>query len=74
MRLYTYRWLSLLVWLYFAEGVVRATQRRAASSARSPRVEVALCLRAVRRLLRCTCAARLRARRTRRALPRARAP
>jgi uncharacterized membrane protein len=24
-RLYTYRWLSLLVWLYFAEGIVRAT-------------------------------------------------
>jgi uncharacterized membrane protein len=24
-RLYTYRWLSLLVWMYFAEGVVRAT-------------------------------------------------
>jgi uncharacterized membrane protein len=24
LRLYTYRWLSLLVWLYFAEGVVRA--------------------------------------------------
>ncbi|MBI5257339.1 MAG: DUF2069 domain-containing protein [Burkholderiales bacterium] len=24
-RLYTYRWLSLLVWLYFAEGMVRAT-------------------------------------------------
>ena len=24
-RLYTYRWLSLLLWLYFAEGVVRAT-------------------------------------------------
>ncbi len=23
-RLYTYRWLSLLVWLYFTEGVVRA--------------------------------------------------
>jgi uncharacterized membrane protein len=23
-RLYTYRWVSLLVWLYFAEGVVRA--------------------------------------------------
>ncbi|MEJ6022626.1 DUF2069 domain-containing protein [Ramlibacter sp. PS4R-6] len=23
-RMYTYRWLSLLVWLYFAEGVVRA--------------------------------------------------
>jgi uncharacterized membrane protein len=24
-RMYTYRWLSLLVWLYFCEGVVRAT-------------------------------------------------
>lgn len=24
-RMYTYRWLSLLVWLYFAEGVVRVT-------------------------------------------------
>src|ERR1700754_2276916 len=24
-RMYTYRWLSLLLWLYFAEGVVRAT-------------------------------------------------
>ena len=25
MRLYTYRWTSLLVWLYVAEGLVRAT-------------------------------------------------
>lgn len=24
-RLYTHRWVSLLVWLYFTEGVVRAT-------------------------------------------------
>lgn len=24
-RMYTYRWLSLLLWLYFIEGVVRAT-------------------------------------------------
>jgi len=24
-RLYTHRWLSLLLWLYFTEGVVRAT-------------------------------------------------
>jgi len=24
-RLYTYRWVSLLVWPYFAEGIVRAT-------------------------------------------------
>jgi len=23
-RMYTYRWLSLLVWIYFTEGVVRA--------------------------------------------------
>ena len=27
-RLYTYRWTSLLVWLYFAEGAVRATSDR----------------------------------------------
>jgi uncharacterized membrane protein len=25
LRLYTYRWVSLLVWLYFIEGIVRAT-------------------------------------------------
>lgn len=24
-RLYTFRWLSLMIWLYFTEGVVRAT-------------------------------------------------
>jgi uncharacterized membrane protein len=24
-RMYTFRWLSLLIWLYFGEGVVRAT-------------------------------------------------
>jgi len=24
-RLYTYRWLTLLIWLYFTEGVVRAS-------------------------------------------------
>lgn len=24
-RMYTYRWVSLLVWLYFMDGVVRAT-------------------------------------------------
>ena len=23
-RLYTFRWLSLMIWLYFAEGAVRA--------------------------------------------------
>ena len=28
MRLYTYRWMSLLVWLYVAEGSVRAASER----------------------------------------------
>ena len=42
-RMYTYRWLSLVVWLYFTEGVVRATSDRA-PSAYFAMVEVALCL------------------------------
>jgi len=33
LRLYTYRWLSLLVWLYFAEGVVRASSESGANAA-----------------------------------------
>jgi uncharacterized membrane protein len=32
-RLYTYRWTSLLVWLYFTEGAVRATSERGVSAA-----------------------------------------
>src|SRR5450755_4575402 len=32
MRLYTYRWISLLVWIYFAEGAVRATSERGAGA------------------------------------------
>lgn len=28
LRMYTYRWVSLLVWLYFTEGVVRAASER----------------------------------------------
>ncbi len=53
-RMYTYRWVSLLVWLYFTEGVVRAT------SDRGPGVplawlEVLLCL-----LLFGACAAHVR--------------
>ena len=28
-RMYTYRWVSLLVWLYFTEGVVRAWSDKA---------------------------------------------
>ena len=31
-RMYTYRWVSLLVWLYFTEGVVRAWGDRAPSN------------------------------------------
>ena len=31
-RMYTYRWVSLLVWLYFIEGVVRAVGDRAPSA------------------------------------------
>ena len=42
-RMYTYRWVSLLVWLYFTEGVVRAYSDRA-PSAYLAMVEVALCL------------------------------
>lgn len=32
LRLYTYRWTSLLAWLYVAEGAVRATSDRAPSN------------------------------------------
>ncbi len=42
-RMYTYRWLSLLVWLYFTEGVVRATTESGASAWLAA-LEVLLCL------------------------------
>jgi len=42
-RLYTYRWVSLMVWLYFTEGAVRGASDRGLS-ARLAWVEVALCL------------------------------
>lgn len=42
-RMYTYRWVSLMVWLYFIEGVVRATSDRAPSSYLAG-IEVLLCL------------------------------
>jgi uncharacterized membrane protein len=32
MRLYTYRWMSLLLWLYVAEGLVRASSDRGTSA------------------------------------------
>lgn len=42
-RMYTYRWVSLMVWLYFTEGVVRATSDRAPSSYYAM-AEVLLCV------------------------------
>ena len=41
--MYTYRWVSLLVWIYFTEGVVRATSD-ARLSAVLAGIEVLLCL------------------------------
>jgi uncharacterized membrane protein len=42
-RLYTYRWVSLLLWIYFAEGVVRATTDQGLSAVLAG-IEVLLCL------------------------------
>ncbi len=42
-RMYTYRWVSLMVWVYFTEGVVRAWSDRAPSSWLAG-IEVVLCL------------------------------
>ena len=42
-RMYTYRWVSLMVWLYFTEGVVRAYSDRAPSNYLAM-VEVVFCL------------------------------
>ena len=42
-RMYTYRWVSLLVWLYFAEGVVRAWGDRPPGNWLAL-VQVALCI------------------------------
>jgi uncharacterized membrane protein len=42
-RMYTYRWVSLFVWLYFIEGVVRAASDRGIGALLGG-VEVALCL------------------------------
>ena len=44
-RLYTYRWLSLLLWLYAGEGLLRATSERGLSVALAL-VELALALAA----------------------------
>jgi uncharacterized membrane protein len=42
-RMYTYRWLSLLIWLYFTEGVVRAWSDNAPSNYLAM-LEVVLCV------------------------------
>ena len=42
-RMYTYRWVSLVVWLYFAEGVIRL-QGDAWPSNAFAAVEILLCL------------------------------
>ena len=42
-RMYTYRWMSLLVWLYFTEGVVRAWSDRPPGNYLAM-IEVVLCL------------------------------
>jgi uncharacterized membrane protein len=42
-RMYTYRWVSLMVWIYFTEGVVRAYSDRGLS-AQLAIVEIVLCL------------------------------
>ncbi|MCW5654031.1 DUF2069 domain-containing protein [Hydrogenophaga sp.] len=43
-RMYTYRWVSLLVWLYFAEGVVRATSGESGMSTLLASLQVLLCI------------------------------
>jgi uncharacterized membrane protein len=42
-RMYTYRWVSLMVWLYFAEGITRAWSDRAPSNYLAM-IEVVLCV------------------------------
>jgi len=42
-RMYTYRWVSLMVWIYFTEGVVRAYGDHGLS-AKLAMIEVVLCL------------------------------
>ena len=53
-RMYTYRWVSLMVWLYFTEGAVRATSDRGAGVPLAI-IEVVLCL-----LLFAACSAHVR--------------
>jgi len=43
-RMYTYRWVSLLVWLYFTEGVVRATSGESGMSTLMAVLQTVLCV------------------------------
>ena len=43
-RMYTYRWVSLMIWLYFIEGVVRAWSDTNRVGQVLALIEVALCL------------------------------
>lgn len=42
-RMYTYRWVSLLIWLYFTEGIIRATTESGLSMALAT-AQTLLCL------------------------------
>ena len=53
-RMFTYRWVSLFIWLYFIEGIVRATSERGPAVPLAW-IEVALCS-----VLFVTCAAHVR--------------
>ena len=43
-RMYTYRWVSLLVWIYFTEGVVRAWSDTQLAGRVLAGIEIVLCL------------------------------
>ncbi|MEY4737773.1 MAG: hypothetical protein RL302_2092 [Pseudomonadota bacterium] len=64
-RMYTYRWVSLVVWLYFTEGVVRAWSDRVPGNYLAM-VEIALCLSL---FVACTLHVRLRQRYAKAATP-----
>ena len=64
-RMYTYRWLSLMIWLYFIEGVVRAWGDRRPGNVLAL-LEVVLCMVL---FAACTVHIRTRQRNARDALP-----
>ncbi|MGJ7485203.1 DUF2069 domain-containing protein [Variovorax sp. LT2P21] len=43
-RMYTYRWVSLMIWLYFTEGVVRAWSDALPLGRALAGIEIVLCL------------------------------